>query len=137
MAIAKELLRNESDGSISFGDHTLAEKKKIEDFKHGGDLLKVKSFNEITRLEKNGLFLYESVPGTSVIGFIERENGVAFSVSGSEDAQITLGLKENTDYEVFVDSKLSGEIKAGVSGKLTIAVELTNSAATKIEVKEK
>ena len=55
----KELLRSENDGSISFGDPSLDNKSKLEDFKHAGDLLKVKTFKEITRLEKNGSFLYE------------------------------------------------------------------------------
>ena len=30
-----------------------------------GDLYKVKTFKEITKLERNGMFVYESVPGTS------------------------------------------------------------------------
>ena len=33
MAVVEELLRNESDGSVSFGNHTLAKKEKVEDFK--------------------------------------------------------------------------------------------------------
>ena len=32
MAVVEELLREESDGTISFGNHELAEKKKLEDF---------------------------------------------------------------------------------------------------------
>ena len=38
MAVVKELLRAESDGSISFGDYTLTEKSKLEDFEPDGDL---------------------------------------------------------------------------------------------------
>ena len=30
MAVVEELLREESDGTISFGNHELAEKKKLE-----------------------------------------------------------------------------------------------------------
>ena len=59
MAVVEELLRSESDGTISFGNHKLTQKAKLEDFRHEGDLLKVKTYNEITKLEKNGLFLYE------------------------------------------------------------------------------
>ncbi len=66
MAVVEELLREESDGTISFGNHELAEKKKLEDFEHEGDLYKVKTFQTMTKLERNGLFVYESVPGTSV-----------------------------------------------------------------------
>ena len=67
MAVVEEILRSEADGSISFGNHKLAKKAKVEDYEHAGDLLKVKTYNEMTKLEKNGMFLYESVPGTSVL----------------------------------------------------------------------
>ena len=66
MAVVEELLRSESNGTISFGNHQLAQKAKKEDYEHEGDMYKVKTFHAMTKLEKNGLFLYESVPGTSV-----------------------------------------------------------------------
>ena len=74
MAVVEEILRSEADGSISFGNHKLAKKAKVEDYEHAGDLLKVKTYNEMTKLEKNGMFLYESVPGTSVLEFKESDN---------------------------------------------------------------
>ena len=111
MAVVKELLRSEADGTISFGNHMLEKKAKLEDFEHAGDLLKVKTCREITKLEKNGMFLYESVPGTSVVNFAEKENGVEFVVEGSEDAQITVGLMDDTEYEVFIDGKSVGTMK--------------------------
>ncbi len=124
MAVIDELLRSEADGAISFGNHTLEKKAKVEDFKHAGDLLKVKTYKEITKLEKNGLFLYESVPGTSVLSFDETDAGVSFFVEGAEDAQITVGLKDETEYEVFVGDKSVGTMKTGLSGKLSLSVEL-------------
>ena len=124
MAVVEELLRSESGGTISFGNHKLTQKAKLEDFRHEGDLLKVKTYNEITKLEKNGLFLYESVPGTSVLNFVEREDGVAFIVEGDEDAQITVGLADDKAYEVFVDGESRGAIKTGLGGKLSLSVEL-------------
>ena len=54
MAIVKELLRTEEDGRLSFGDYTLASKTKLDNFEFEGDLYKVKTFSEITKLEKNG-----------------------------------------------------------------------------------
>ena len=72
MAVVEELLREESDGTISFGNHELAEKKKLEDFEYEGDLYKVKTFQTMTKLERNGLFVYESVPGTSVFTLRKR-----------------------------------------------------------------
>ena len=43
MAVVEEILRSEADGSISFGNHKLAKKAKVEDYEHAGDLLKVKT----------------------------------------------------------------------------------------------
>ena len=69
MAAVKELLRAETDGTLSFGDYTLDSKTKLDGFEFQGDIYKVKTFKEITKLEKNGMFVYESVPGTAVVEF--------------------------------------------------------------------
>lgn len=133
MSVVEELLRSESNGAVSFGNHKLTKKSKVEDFKHAGDLLKVKTYNEITKLEKNGMFLYESVPGTSVLNFQETETGVEFTVEGDEDAQITVGLTDDTEYEVFVAGNSIGTMKTGLGGKLSLSVEL--EAAGEVAVK--
>lgn len=133
MAVVEELLRSEASGAISFGNHKLSQKAKVEDYRHAGDLLKVKTYNEITKLEKNGMFLYESVPGTSVLDFDEKEDGVEFVVEGDEDAQITIGLNDDTEYEVFVSGKSIGTMKTGLGGKLSLSVEL--GAAGEVPVK--
>ena len=133
MAVVEELLRSEADGAISFGNHKLAHKAKIEDYEHAGDLLKVKTYNEITKLEKNGMFLYESVPGTSVLEFQESSEEVSFLVEGDEDAQITVGLMDDTEYEVFIGDKSIGKMKTGLGGKLSLSVELM--AAGEVSVK--
>lgn len=137
MAIVEELLRNESDGTVSFGNHKLAQKEKVEDFEHSGDLLKVKTFQEITKLEKNGLFLYESVPGTSVLNFKEKETGVEFVVEGDEDAQVTLGLNDDTEYEVFIGGRSMGTMKTGLGGKLSLSVELQNAGEVAVKIVQK
>ena len=71
MATVKELIKKESNGSISFGNYDLPEKKKLADFEVAGDLYKVKTWNEMTKLERNGTFVYESIPGTAVNVFKE------------------------------------------------------------------
>lgn len=134
MAVVNELLRSEADNTISFGNHKLAAKAKVEDFQHAGDLLKVKTYHEITKLEKNGMFLYESVPGTSVLNFKEQENGVEFIVEGDEDAQITLGLIDDTEYEVFIADKSMGTMKTGLGGKLSLSVELQNAGEVAVKI---
>lgn len=133
MAIVEELLRSESDGTISFGNHKLEHKAKAEDFQHAGDLLKVKTCHEITKLEKNGMFLYESTPGTSVLHFRETEEGVEFVVECDSDAQITIGLMDDTEYEVFVGGTSVGRMSTGLGGKLSLSVEL--EAAGEVAVK--
>ena len=132
----KELLRSESDGSISFGDPSLDSKSKLEDFKHAGDLLKVKTFKEITRLEKNGSCLYESVPGTAVSNFSETAEGISFTVEGPEDAMITVGLAEDAEYEVRVGDAEAGRMKTNLGGKLAMSVELAGAGAVKVEIKK-
>lgn len=134
MAVVDELLRTEEDGAISFGNHKLAAKAKVEDYEHGGDLYKVKTYKELTKLEKNGMFAYESEPGTSVNGFMETENGVAFTVEGDEDAQITVGLEEDTEYDVYLDDVSAGRMKTNLSGKLNISVELASAGEVKVKI---
>ncbi len=133
MAIVEELLRTEADGGISFGNHKLEQKTKKEDYEHAGDLYKVKTYQEITKLEKNGMLLYESVPGTSVLEFKESADGVEFIVEGDEDAQLTVGLKEDTEYEVFINGKSTGKMSTGFGGKLSLGVDL--EAAGEVAVK--
>lgn len=92
MAVVSELIRKESDGSISFGDYTLDKKTKLADFEVAGDMYKVKTFNEITKLERNGMFVYESTPGTAVNAFKATADEVSFFVEGLGQTQITLEL---------------------------------------------
>ena len=130
----EELLRTETDGAISFGNHRLEQKTKKEDYEYAGDLYKVKTYREITKLEKNGMLLYESVPGTSVLEFKESADGVEFVVEGDEDAQLTIGLKEDTEYEVFVDGKSTGKMRTGFGGKLNLSVALEAAGEVKVKV---
>ena len=50
MSVVSELIRVEADNTISFGNYELAEKTKRQDFEYAGDLYKVKTFKEITKL---------------------------------------------------------------------------------------
>ena len=80
MSTVKELIRVEENGAISFGNYELDVKSKLSDFECNGDVYKVKTFSEITKLERNGMFVYESVPGTTVLNLTLKENGMEFSV---------------------------------------------------------
>ena len=73
MAVVSELLRVEADGTISFGDYSLDAKAKLDNFEHNGAVYKVKTYKDITKLECNDIFVYESVPGTAVSNFNKEE----------------------------------------------------------------
>lgn len=134
MAVVEELLRSESNGTISFGNHGLSQKAKLEGYEHAGDLYKVKTYQAMTKLEKNGLFLYESVPGTSVYNFCENEQGVSFTVTGSQDAQITLGVADGSEYEVIVAGESAGVMKTNLSGKLSVSVALEENGEAEVRL---
>ena len=115
----------------------LAAKAKLEDYEHAGDMYKVKTYQAMTKLEKNGLFLYESVPGTSVHDFCENESGISFTVEGSQDAQITLGAEDDSEYEIIVAGESAGIMKTNLSGKLNISVELEGTGAVEVKIIKK
>ena len=134
MAIVKELIRTESNGSISFGNFELKVKSKVSDFDHQGDMYKVKTFQEITKLERNGVFVYESVPGTAVFELEQTDGDMSFRVEGGEDAQITVELEENMDYEIFINQESTGKMKTNLGGKLSFSVELQNGAVAEVRI---
>lgn len=136
MAVVNELIRSESDGTVSFGNYLLDTKSKLSDFEHNGDLYKVKTFKEITKLERNGMFVYESVPGTAVNNLSVTDTGVAFRVEGSEDAQITLELEPETAYKVSIDSAETGAIRTNLGGKLVLSVELGEGKCADVKVEK-
>lgn len=137
MAVVKELLRVENDGTLSFGDYTLASKTKLDGVEFQGDLYKVKTFQEITKLEKNGMFVYESVPGTAVEHFAVTDDGVSFQISGVEHAQFTIGLEEESAYEVFVDGVSVGQMLTNLSGKLSASVDLNGDTGVEVKLEKR
>ena len=137
MAAVKDLLRVEESGAISFGDYTLDSKTKLEGFEFQGDVYKVKTFKEITKLEKNEMFVYESVPGTAVEEFKVTEDGVSFKVSGVGNAQFTIGLEESCAYEVYVDGESVGEMTTNLSGKLSASIDLNEESGVEVKIEKR
>ena len=129
-----ELIRKETDGSLSFGDYTLSEKKKQEDFKANGASYKVKTYNEITRLERDEVLVYESVPGTNVTALKRTDTGMSFEAEGKDDAQITVGVEPQTSYDVKVAGESIGVIASNLGGKLSFGVELQDAGRVRVEV---
>ena len=134
MPVIESLIRSEADGTISFGNYKLDSKSKLDNFEHAGDLYKIKTFYEITKLERNGSFVYESVPGTAVEHFSAKHDGGEFTVSGDKDAQITIQLEDDAEYEVYVDGVAVGGMKTNMSGKLVVSVELNEGVTCQVKV---
>ena len=137
MAAVKELLRAENDGTLSFGDYTLGSKTKLDGFEFQGDIYKVKTFSEITKLEKNEMFVYESVPGKAVTNFNASEQVVTFSVSAMQDVQFTLELEADTEYVVYLDDVNVGDMKTNLSGKLSVSAELEPERSMEVKIIKK
>ena len=124
MPVVEELIRTEQDGTISFGNYKLNTKSKKDNYEHDGDLYKIKTFYEITKLERNGMCEHFRVDDAKV----------EFQVEGSQDAQVTLQLEEDCEYEVFVDGASIGGMKTNMSGKLVIGVELNEGTPVTVKV---
>ena len=112
MAVVKELIRTEENGTISFGDYEKNQKSKVSDYPHQGDMYKVKTFKEITKLERNGMFVYESVPGTAVFDLAQ----------------------DGSQYEVYLDGASTGKMETNLGGKLSFSVELGNGSAVDVKI---
>lgn len=137
MAVVNELIRAEADGSISFGNYELKSKTKVSDFEHEGNLYKLKTFCEITKLERNDMFVYESVPGTAVAGFNTTEDGVSFTVSGAKDAQVTVELESDTEYEIRINDAVIDCQKTNLGGKLSMSIGLAEIDGVKVSITKK
>ena len=134
MAVIEELIRVEDNGSLSFGNYMVESKKKVVDFEVNGDLYYVKTYNEITRLEKNGKLLLEAVPGATIHNFEMDGKNVSFKVEGTDDIQITMELEPEQEYKLIVDDMLVGKMESNIAGKINFSVELgKNTADVKIE----
>ncbi len=133
MAVVNELIKEEN-GALNFGNYELASKTKLDGFEFQGDKYKVKTFNEITKLEKNGSFVYESVPGTTVHNFKATADCVEFEVEGTEDSQVTLELEAGQEYVATINGNTTGAVKTNLGGKLSLSVELNPGEISSIQI---
>lgn len=134
MAVIKELLKTEEDGTLSFGNYELPAKTKLADYQYQGNLYKVKTFKEITKLERDGMFVYESVPGTTVHNFKETDREVTFEVEGEDDASITIEAEDGAEYRVYVNGASVGSVVANLGGKLVLSVEINKGESTEVKL---
>ena len=136
MAAISELIRTEGNGTLSFGDYTLGAKAKLDNYEFHGDKYKVKTFKEITKLERNGMFVYESVPGTTVLDMKIGNNGMVFSVEGTDNTQITVEMEADCEYKVLLDDVSVGHMKTNLGGKLSFSADLSPDKAVCVEIEK-
>ena len=127
MSVIEKIIRQEADGTLSFGNYLLGEKTKVLDFEVDGRLYKAKSFNEVTKLKRDGALVYESLPGTAVHHFEVSDKGVKFQVEGNATTQITLELQPEVEYKLLIEDVTVGVIKSTLAGKVNFSVDATNA----------
>ena len=62
------------------------------------------------------------------------EEGVAFKVYAAESVQFTVGLEEESLYEVFVEGESVGRMTTNLSGKLSLSVDMNTEDGIVIEI---
>ncbi len=126
MSVVKEIIKIENN-NLCFGNYLLEEKNKVDDFVFENDKYKVKTYNKITRLEKNDKLVMETIPGSAIKNFNMSEKEISFSVEGLDDTQITFDLQANKNYEIEIDNVLIGTEKSNAFGKLGFSVNLSDT----------
>ena len=124
MAVIQEGIRAAENGAISFGNFEAKEKIKVDDFACAGDVYKVRTHKEVTRLERNGKLLIETVPGAAVHCLSVSDKLIRFGAEGTEDTQVTMELESEKEYRLTVDGIGVTGMKTNRSGKVTFNLEL-------------
>ena len=57
-----------------------------------------------------------------------------FDVSGKGAVSITLGLAEDTLYEIEEDGSETGAVKTGLGGKLSLSIDLSGNRKAHVKV---
>ena len=128
MSIIKEGILALDNGLISFGNYEAVDKMKIDDFACAGDIYKVRTHREVTRLECNGKLLIEAVPGATMHEMSISDKQICFIAEGIEGTQVTMELEAEKEYRLSVDGVNVGNMKTNRSGKVTFNLELGNNA---------
>ena len=126
MSVVKEIIKLENN-NLCFGNYLLEEKNKVDNFIFENDKYKVKTYNKITRLEKNDKLIMETIPGSTIRNFNMSEKKIYFSAEGLDDTQITFDLQANKNYEIEINNVLVGTEKSNAFGKLCFSVNLTGT----------
>jgi len=135
MSVIEELIRLEDDGTLSFGNYLMDSKKKVLDFEVEGDLYYVKTYNEITKIEKNSKLLLEVVPGATIHNFKMNDKKVSFSIESNVDVHVTMELEAGKEYKIFVDDFNVGSVNATLAGKVNFSAD-TKGGAKEVKIEK-
>ncbi len=125
MSVIQEIIRIEDNQTLSFGNYLANQKQKVNNFEQGGNQYNVKTYNQATRLERNGILLFEAVPGVTIHGFSLSENLVTFAAEGIGDTSVTLELEAEQSYQISIEGVQLGSMKSNLSGKINFSMELS------------
>ncbi len=128
MAVIEQIIKLGEKDTISFGNYLVKEKQKVDKFELNGDVYKIKTHKDVTRLEKNGNLLLESVPGSTIHNFSLTENIAVFLAEGFGDTKITLELLPECEYKIVIDNETVGSMKSNLSGKINFSTELSSDS---------
>lgn len=134
MGVVEELIRKDEKGTLSFGNYLLDTKTKKSDFQYEGAVYKIKTFREITKLERNGALVYESVPGSTVTNFRGNSEAAEFDVEAAGDISFTLEMEPSKEYKLVVDGVSAGRIPTNVGGKLNASLELDQGSSASVKI---
>ncbi len=134
MGVVEELIRKDEKGTLSFGNYLLDTKTKKSDFQYEGAVYKIKTFREITKLERNGALVYESVPGSTVTNFRGNSEAAEFDVEAAGDISFTLEMEPSQEYKLVVDGVSAGRIPTNVGGKLNASLELDEGSSASVKI---
>ena len=134
MGVVEELIRKDEKGTLSFGNYLLDTKTKKSDFQYEGAVDKIKTFREITKLERNGALVYESVPGSTVTNFRGNSEAAEFDVEAAGDISFTLEMEPSQEYKLVVDGVSAGRIPTNVGGKLNASLELDQGSSASVKI---
>ena len=130
MAVIQDGIRAGENGAISFGNYEAKEKIKVDDFACAGDVYKVRTHCEVTRLERNGKLLMETVPGAAIHNLLVSDTCIRFGATGKDATQVTMELESETDYKLTIDNESESNMKTNRSGKVTFSLELCGEETT-------
>lgn len=134
MAVVEELITKDDKGTLSFGNYMLESKTKKDGFVFEGASYKIKTFKEITKLERNGALVYESVPGSTVTNFKGNSEVAEFDVEAAGDISFTLEMEPSAEYKLVVNGVSSGRIPTNVGGKLNASLELDEGSKSSVRI---